>query len=193
MNFFRKIVEFFKRKFEEAKIAVKENPRIILEKVRIISFALIIIMMAVAGIYFILKADQELTSKMWQVTEEIKKMGEKDKDGNPVPINQAVLIGKSKSFGLMIAILLSFGSAIVSAFSETKRSNKVLVYVLKTIALALAVGFVVYMVSFDTTFLTSRGIKLFAEFKTMSIILGCIGAGLIATNITSNAILGIEE
>lgn len=193
MNFFRKIVEFFKRKFEEAKTAVKENPRIILEKVRIISFALIIIMMAVAGIYFILKADQELTSKMWQVTEEIKKMGEKDKNGNPVPINQAVLIGKSKSFGLMIAILLSFGSAIVSAFSETKRSNKVLVYVLKTIALALAVGFVVYMVSFDMTFLTSRGIKLFAEFKTMSIILGCIGIGLIATNITSNAILGIEE
>ena len=93
----------------------------------------------------------------------------------------------------MVAILLSFGSAIVSAFSETKKSNKVLVYCLKAISLVLAVGFVVYMFKFDTEFLTNRGIKTFAEFKTMSIVLGFAGIAAIITNITSNAILGIEE
>ena len=193
MNFFRKTLDFFKRKFNEAKTAIQNDPKVILEKARLISFVSIIFIMAIAGIYFILKADQELTSKMWQVTEEIKKMGEKDADGNPVPISQAILIGKSKSFGLMIAIIFSFGSAIVSAFSETKKSNLILVYSLKAIALILAIAFVVFMFKFDTEFLTARGIKLFAEFKTMSIILGFIGIAAIATNITSNAILGIEE
>lgn len=193
MNFFRKTLDFFKRKFNEAKTAIKNDPKIILEKVRSISFVLIIFVMAIAGIYFILKADQELTSKMWVVTDEIKKMGDKDADGNPIPISQAILIGKSKSFGLMIAIILSFASAIVSAFSETKKSNLILVYFLKSLALALAIGFIVYMFRFDVEFLTSRGIKIFAEFKTMSIVLGIIGATAIATNITSNAILGIEE
>ena len=193
MNFFRKTLEFFKRKFEEAKTAIKNDPKIILEKARVISFVVIIFIMAIAGIYFILKADLELTSKMWQVTEEIKKIGEKDANGNPKPVSQAILIGKSTSFGMMVAILLSFGSAIVSAFSETKKSNKVLVYCLKAISLVLAVGFVVYMFKFDTEFLTNRGVKIFAEFKTMSIVLGFAGVAAIITNITSNAILGIEE
>ena len=145
MNFFEKIADFFKRKFNEAKTAIKEDPKIILEKVRTISFTLIIFVMAIAGIYFILKADQEVTSKMWQVTSEIKKIGEKDAEGNAVKVSQAILIGKSKSLALMIAIILSFGSAIVSAFSETKKSNKVLVYILKAIALVLAVGFVIFI------------------------------------------------
>ena len=59
MNFFRKIVEFFKRKFEEAKIAVKENPRIILEKVRIISFALIftLLLQSKSGAFLVLYPD----------------------------------------------------------------------------------------------------------------------------------------
>lgn len=193
MNFFKKLAEFFKRKFEEAKTAIKEDPKIILKKIRTISFILIIFVMAIAGVYFILKADLELDKKFWLVTSESKKIGQKDSNGNPVPVSQAILIGKSISFAMMLAIILSFGSAIVSAFSETKKSNKVLVYILKAIALVLAVGFVIFMFSFDTTFLTSRGIKLFAEFKSMSIVLGFIGIALIATNITSNAILGIEE
>jgi hypothetical protein len=193
MEFFRKTLEFFKRKFNEAKTAIQNDPKIILEKVRIISFISIIFIMSIAGIYFILKADQELTSKMWQVTDEIKKMGDKDANGNPIPISQAVLIGKSKSFGLMIAIILAFSSAIVSAFSESKKSNLILVYSLKAIALILAVGFVVFMFKFDTEFLTARGIKMFAEFKTTSIVLGFIGVAALATNIASNAILGIEE
>ena len=193
MGFFRKLAEFFKRKLEEAKVAIKDDPKVILQKVRIISFIAIVVIMAIAGIYFILKADLELSSKYWQVTAEINKVGTKDKNGNPIIVSQAVLLGKSKSLGLMIAVFLSFGSAIVSAFSETKKSNLVLVYALKTIALVLAIGFLVFMYKFDVEFLTSRGVKLFAEFKSMAIFLGYVGIALIVTNITSNAILGIEE
>ena len=199
MSFFKKvwqsIADFFSVKYQKAKAAIKKDPKIVLEKTKTVAFVLIIFVMAIAGIYFILKADQELKSKMWKVTEEFKKLNVKDKEtGKTVNnANQAIILGQSKALGLMIAIILSFGSAIVSAFSEVKRSNKILVYALKGIALALAVGFVVFVMKFDTWYLTKAGIKQFAEFKSLAIILGIAGAGLITINIVSNAILGIEE
>ena len=199
MSFFKKvwqsIADFFSGKYQKAKAAIKKDPKIVLEKTKTVAFVLIIFVMAIAGIYFILKADQELKSKMWKVTEEFKKLNVKDKEtGKTVNnANQAIILGQSKALGLMIAIILSFGSAIVSAFSEIKRSNKILVYALKGIALALAVGFVVFVMKFDTWYLTKAGIKQFAEFKSLAIILGIAGAGLITINIVSNAILGIEE
>ena len=183
----------FCEKIEEAKAAIKNDPKIILEKIRIISFILIIVVTAISGIYFILQADLELTSKMWQVTAEINKIGTNDADGNPVIVSQAILIGKSKALALMVAVLLSFGAAIVSAFSETKKSNLILVYSLKAIALLLMVGFVIFVSNFDIEFLTSKGIKTFADFKSMTIILAYLSLTTIVINIASNAILGIKE
>ena len=206
MSFFKKIgksiADFFVNlwngicnKVKDAKAAIKENPRVILEKTRTITFALIIFVMAFAGIYFILKADLELKSRMWKVTSEIKKLSAVNKETGErlYDVNQGTILGLSKSLCLMIAIVLSFGSAIISAFSEIKKSNKALVYTLKGISLVLAVGFVVFVVKFDTIYLTTAGIKEFVGFKPLAIILGSLGAGLIATNIVSNAVLGIEE
>lgn len=206
MSFFKKIgksiADFFVNlwnvicnKVKDAKAAIKENPRVILEKTRTITFALIIFVMAFAGIYFILQADQQLKKEMWKVYREIKNMNVVDKEtGEKVyEVSQAVILGQSKALCLIIAILLSFGSSIVSAFSETKKENKILVYALKGIALVLAIGFIIFVAKFDTTYLTAKGIKTFEEFKVLAIILGSLGAGLIATNIVSNAVLGIEE
>lgn len=202
MSFFKKIKDFFVNlwktlctKLNKAKEEIKKNPKVILEKTRTVAFVLIIFVMAIAGIYFILKADQELQSRMWKVTSEIKKLNVKDKETGELvnQANQAIIIGQSKSLCLMIAIILSFGSAIVSAFSEMKKSNKVLVYILKGIALVLAVGFVVFVTKFDAWYLTKAGIKTFADFKPLALVIGYAGVGLIVLNIVSNAVLGIEE
>ena len=206
MSFFSKIgksiADFFVNlwngicdKYNKAKAAIKKDPKIVLEKTRTITFVLVILVMSIAGIYFILKADQELKSRMWKVSSEIKKLSAKDKDTGErlYDVNQGTILGLSKSLCLMIAILLSFGSAIVSAFSELKKENKVLVYALKGIALVLGVGFVVFVMKFDTIYLTTAGIKEFVAFKPLAIILGCTGVGILVVNIVSNAILGIEE
>lgn len=190
-NFFSKTIP---AKFKAAIEAIKKDPKIIVEKTRTITFALIILVMAFAGIMFILRADQELTSKMWKVTEEIKKIGETDREtGEPVKVSQGVLIGQSKSLALMIAIILSFGAAVLSVFSEHNKSNKPLVFILKGIALVLVAGFIFFVMKFDGWYLTARGIKTFAEFKTMPIIIGGVGAGLIVINIVTNVWLGIED
>ena len=206
MSFFKKIgnsiADFFTNlwknvcaKLQSARKAIKKDPKVILEKTRTVAFVLIIFVMAIAGIYFILKADQELKSRMWKVTKEIKKLNVKDKETGELvnQANQAIILGQSKSLSLMIAIILAFGSSIVSAFSEMKKSNKVLVYILKAIALVLAVGFVVFVMKFDTWYLTNEGIKVFADYKPLALVIGYLGIGLIVVNIVSNAILGIEE
>ena len=52
---------------------------------------------------------------------------------------------KNKAVWLLVSVLLSFGSSIVCFFSETVKDKPKLVYLLKGIALALAIGFIVYL------------------------------------------------
>ena len=155
----------------------------IIGKIRNISFAAVILIMAVVGIYFILQVDSLVDSRSWLAYELLK-------DTNA---NQGEVVGKSKALGLMIAILLSFGSACVAAFSEAKKEKPVLVYCLKGLAIALAIGFAVFVSNFDTAYLVERSYKLISTTKIVSSILAYIGVGTIVINIASNAYLGIEE
>ena len=199
-NFFKKIGNFFvnvwcgwKKIQENNNTNVKR--RTVIEKVRNIALAAIIVILAVAGIYFILKADLELKRTMWKVTNEIKKLSATDKETGKrlYDVSQGKIMGLSKALGLMIAIILSFGAGIVAAVSEINRSKPWLVYLLKVVALVLAAGFVVFVMKFDTIYLTNAGIKEFAPYKLLPIILGYVGMGAIVVNIVSNALLGIEE
>ena len=164
----------------------------ILEKIRNISFAAIILVMGFVGLYFLLGLDLSLQSKHWLAL----KM---DIETTP----QLEVVSKSKSLCLFISILLTFGSAIVSGFSEIRKDKPVLVYILKGVAAVLTVLFLVYVGTFESNFLIPEFVNrapLYAEatakidaVKLISTILSCVGLGLFAINITTNVILGIEE
>ncbi len=155
----------------------------IVRKVRNISFVAIVLIMAIAGVYFILQVDSLLDSKMWQAYALLK--------NSDAP--QGEVVGKSKALGLMIAILLAFGSACASAFSELRKDKPILVYCLKGLALVLAVGFVIFVSGFEANYLVARAATIIATSRVVTIVLASIGIGAIAINIASNAYLGIEE
>lgn len=155
----------------------------IIEKVRIVSFAAVILIMALAGVYFILQIDSLLDSNMWQAYALLK-----DSDAP-----QGEVVGKSKALGLMIAILLAFGSAAAGGFSELRKDKPILVYCLKGLSLVLAIGFVIFVHGFDAAYLVERAAKIIATAKVVSLVFGYIGIGTIIINIASNAYLGVEE
>lgn len=164
----------------------------ILEAIRNISFIAIILVMGFVGIYFLTGVDLSLQSKHWLAL----KM---DIETTP----QLEVVSKSKSLCLFISILLTFGSAIVAGFSEIRKDKPVLVYILKGVSVVLIALFLVYIGTFEANFLIPEFVNrapIYAEaagkidaVKTISTILSCVGLGLLAINITTNAILGIEE
>ena len=155
----------------------------IIGKVRNISFIAAIFVIAIVGVYFILQVDSLLTSNMWQAHALLK-------DTNA---DQGLVVSKSKALGLMIAILLAFGSAVAVGLSEIRKDKPILVYCLKGLSLALAIGFVIFVHNFEANYLLERAIEVIATSKIVSLIFGYIGIGVIAINIASNAYLGIEE
>lgn len=155
----------------------------IIGKVRSISFAAVVFIMALVGVYFILQVDSLLDSNMWQAYALLK-----DTD-----VSQVDVVGKSKALGLMIAIILAFGSAAATGFSELRKDKPILVYCLKGLSLVLAVGFVVFVHNFEATYLVARAYPVIATSKVVSLIFGYIGIGTIVINIASNAYLGVEE
>ena len=155
----------------------------IIEKVRNITFAAIIFIMAIVGVYFILQVDSLLDSNMWQAYSLLKLED----------VSQLEVVGKSKALCLTIAITLALGSACLSAFSESKKEKLVLVYCLKGLSLALAIGFVVYVHGFESTYLVARAAEVISTSKIVTLVFGYIGISTIIINIASNAYLGIEE
>ena len=178
-NFFKMLKDKFSAFIQWA----KENPRDFIKLVSRVSFAAIIFIISIVGVYFILEVDSTLKANMWQVYRLLK----------DTKTPQALVIGKSKSLCLMIAIILAFGCAATSAFSETRKDKPVLVYFLKALALVLAIGFVVFVHMFDGIYLTTRAAKIIAEAKTTTLVFGYLCIVTIIINIASNAYLGIEE
>lgn len=170
----------------------------ILGKIRLFSLLAAVIIIAAAGIWFFIKVDKNFEKSTWIVLEEVKKLSNKTDNGALVePVSQGILIGKSKAFGLLMAIIFTFGSAIVLVLGEGKRHKPVLYYVLKTISLLLVVGFIVYVGMFDSMFFKVKGIQLYAEYNPMMAALGYIGLAALMINIVANlvnhTILGFEE
>lgn len=155
----------------------------VIGKIRSISFIAIIFIMAFVGIYFILQVDSLIESRAWLVYDLLK-----DPDAS-----QVEAVGKSKALCLMIVILLSFGSACASAFSEQRKDLPILVYCLKGLAIVLAVVLIVFVSGFETTYLAERVHSLVSTTKVVSLAFTYIGIGTIVINIASNAYLGIEE
>ena len=120
------------------------------------------------------------------------------------------LFATNTAVWLMIGAILGFGAAFVSMLSEINKENKILVYSLKGGALLLMVGFVVFLAFFaNSTVVTSldetdkyismfskNGISCVNAINVTMVITYVITSLGIATqifNITSNAVLGIEE
>ena len=163
----------------------------VLEIIRNVSFIAVIIIMAFVGIYFILGVDLALDYDQWI-------MHELNKD----KADQFLAVSKSKSLCLMIAILLTFGSATLFAVSESNKSKLWLLYLLKVSAIALAVVFMVFTGLFESnylveTFFTDKTwveyVDKLAFIKALSIVISSLGIAGIVTNIVSNVLLGIEE
>lgn len=161
----------------------------VLEMVRNISFMAIIFIMAIVGIYFMISIDLSLEIDHWFVST-------LDKD------QQLLAMEKSKSLCLMIAIILTFGSAALSAVSEVRKDKLWLVYLLKALAIVAAVVFIVFVSNFeknylvDTFFTTLTWVKYVDKvetIKTLSIIISSLGIAGVVVNIASNVLLGIEE
>ena len=178
----------FKRFFEICRTGQTKK---VLEIIRNVSFIAIIFVMAFVGIYFILGVDLALDYDHW-IMQEL----------NENKADQFLAVSKSKSLCLMIAVLLTFGSATLCGVSEMRKDKLWLVYSLKTLAIVLAVVFILFVGSFEanylvTTFFTDPTEAMYvqevATIKTISIILTWLGMAGIATNIVSNVLLGIEE
>ena len=129
------------------------------------------------------------------------------------------LFATNTSFWLIGGALLGFGAGILSMLSEIKKENKVLIYILKGSSIALMFGFVVYLSLFEKSSVitsldeTDRFLSLFIKklfnrpddytgiecLKAIKVsmvftyVLSFIGIAIQTFNITSNAILGIEE
>ena len=155
----------------------------IIGKIRNISFIAIIFIMAFVGVYFILQVDSLVDSRSWLVYDLLT-----DPDAS-----QLEVVGKSKALGLMIVILLAFGSACAAAFSETRKDLPILVYCLKGLAIVLAVGLILFISGFETIYLVERSYILISTTKIVALVFTYIGIGTILINIASNAYLVIEE
>ena len=121
---------------------------------------------------------------------------------------------KNNAQWLMISALIGFGASVVGLLSEIKKENKILVYSLKGVSLVLSIGFIVFLYKFmSSTIYTSIAPEaIFGMFKNKNgyriqfHVLYATNVSLVITfictylsiaaqvfNITSNAILGIEE
>ena len=121
---------------------------------------------------------------------------------------------KNNAQWLMISALIGFGAGITGLLSEIKKENKVLIYSLKGVSLLLSIGFIVFLYKFmsSTIYTSITPQAVFGMFRTkdgyrisfqvlnavkVSMVLTfiCTYSGIAAQvfNITSNAILGIEE
>lgn len=129
------------------------------------------------------------------------------------------LFAKNNAQWLMISALLGFSAGALSLLSEIKKENKILIYTLKGLSLALMIGFVVYLFMFkdSSIYASIKPENIFgmlrhnvAEGKydfrikinclkamnfTMVVSFVCTYVGIAAQiyNITSNAVQGIEE
>ena len=149
----------------------------------------VIFIMAIVGIYFMLSIDLSLEIDHWFVST-------LDKD------QQLLSMEKSKSLCLMIGIVLTFGSAALSAVSEIRKDKPWLVYLLKGLAVAAAVLFIVFVANFeknylvDTFFTDLTWVKYVGKvvtIKTLSTVFASLGIATIVVNAVSNVLLGIEE
>ena len=181
-----KIKNFFKSlkdKFSAFVQWAKENPKDFIKLVARVSYVAIIFIISIVGVYFILEVDSTLKASMWQVNKLLK----------DETASQALVVSKSKSLCLMIAIVLAFGCAAASAFSEIRKDKPILVYLLKALVLVLAICFVVFVHTFDSVYLVEKAIPLISSAKILTLVFGYIGIGTIIINIASNAYVGIEE
>ena len=129
------------------------------------------------------------------------------------------LFATNNSIWLLCGSLLGFGAGILAMLSELNKENKILTYSLKGVAMALMIGFVVFLTFFEKSpivtgldetdkFLSLIIVKLFNKqdgytgfecLKAINVsmvityVLSSIGIAIQVFNITSNAILGIEE
>lgn len=129
------------------------------------------------------------------------------------------LFAKNNAQWLMISALLGFGAGTASLFSEIDKENKILIYILKGVALALMIGFVIYLYKFmsSSIYTSVKPEQIFGMLRhnvapqqydyrikinclkglkfTMVLTFICTYIGIVAQvyNITSNAIQGIEE
>lgn len=120
---------------------------------------------------------------------------------------------------LIVGAIIGFGAGAVSLLSELNKENKILTFSLKGVALLLMIGFVVFLAIFQKSsiitsldetdkFLSLIIVKLFNKqdgytgfecLKAINVsmvityVLSSIGIAIQVFNITSNAILGIEE
>lgn len=113
---------------------------------------------------------------------------------------------------LMLAVALSFGGAIAAFFSETLREKPIFLFILKVLALALTVGFIIYLYEFrnNEVFIAAGKMKPFVMIignkekeisrtvmmnfmMTSSLVLTYVAAGCQAINIGLNAFLGVKE
>ena len=129
------------------------------------------------------------------------------------------LFANNNSVWLLCGALLGFGAGILGMLSEIKKENEILTYCLKGVALGLMIGFVIFLTFFEkSTVVTSLDetdkyfslflksilnkpddyvgfecLKAIKASMVITYILAYTGIAIQAFNITSNAILGIEE
>ena len=114
------------------------------------------------------------------------------------------LFATNNSVWLLCGSLLGFGAGAFALLSEMKKENKILTYSLKGVGLALMIGFVVFLTFFEKSSIVTSldetdkylGIECLKALKVSMVftyVLSYIGIAVQAFNITSNAILGIEE
>lgn len=178
----------FKRFFE---ICRSGQTKKVLETIRNVTFIASILILALAGIYFILGVDLALDYDHW-IMQEL----------NENKADQFLAVSKSKSLCLMIVVLLSFGSAALAGISELRKDKVWLVYLLKVLAIAIPVLFILFVGSFEETYLVKtfftdltevEYVQKVATIKTITYVLTGLGMASVFTNVVSNVLLGIEE
>ena len=114
------------------------------------------------------------------------------------------LFATNNSIWLFCGSLFGFGAGILALLSEVKKENKILTFSLKGVSLALMIGFVVFLTFFEKSpivtsldetdkYLNIECLKALKVSLVFTYVLSYLGIAAQAFNITSNAILGIEE
>ena len=161
----------------------------VLEMVRNISFMAVIFIMAIVGVYFMISIDLSLEIDHWFVSTLDKSQ-------------QLLSMEKAKSLCLMIAIILTFGSAALSAVSEYRKDKVWLVYLLKGLSVVAAILFIIFVANFEKNYLVDTFftdltwvsyVGKVAAIKTLSIVGASLGILTVVVNAVSNVLLGIEE
>ena len=129
------------------------------------------------------------------------------------------LFATNNSIWLLCGSLLGFGAGIIGLVSEINKENKALTFSLKGVSLVLMIGFVVFLTFFEKSpVVTSldetkkfysliiknlfnkpndyQGFECLKAIKASMVvtyIFAYLGLSIQAINITSNALIGIEE